>query len=142
MALIIFLGIESDRFPDFLYLEELLARLVPLFARSQRLLRQLFGFDAKLALELQIAELLLLDILEKLLMLLVDTARSLLETIPQHLFIFIGHRADFSPLVVQLRSLWNAFDDRRFEHQRFGLFAQSQLLLVILLQVEIAPTPC
>ena len=68
-GIVIFLGSESDRFPDFLYLEELLARLVPLFARSQRLLRQLFGFDAKLALELQIAELLLLDILEKLLML-------------------------------------------------------------------------
>ena len=137
-GIVIFLGSESDRFPDFLYLEELLARLVPLFARSQRLLRQLFGFDAKLALELQIAELLLLDILEKLLMLLVDTARSLLETIPQHLFIFIGHRADFSPLVVQLLQFVERLDDRRFEHQRFGLFAQSQLLLVILLQVEIA----
>ena len=137
-GIVIFLGSESDRFPDFLYLEELLARLVPLFARSQRLLRQLFGLDTKLALEFQIAELLLLDILEKLLMLLVDTARSLLETIPQHLFIFIGHRADFSPLVVQLLQFVERLDDRRFEHQRFGLFAQSQLLLVILLQVEIA----
>ena len=137
-GIVIFLGSESDRFPDFLYLEELLARLVPLFARSQRLLRQLFGLDTKLALEFQIAELLLLDILEKLLMLLVDTARSLLETIPQHLFIFIGHRADFTPLVVQLLQFVERLDDRRFEHQRFGLFAQSQLLLVILLQVEIA----
>ena len=137
-GIVIFLGSESDRFPDFLYLEELLARLVPLFARSQRLLRQLFGLDTKLALEFQIAELLLLDILEKLLMLLVDTARSLLETIPQHLFIFIGHRADFTPFVVQLLQFVERFDDRRFEHQRFGLFAQGQLLLVILLQIEIA----
>ena len=73
-----------------------------------------------------------------LLMLFVDTARRRLETLPEHLFIFIGYGARLAPLVMQLLQLVERLHNRRLQHQRFGLLAEGDLLLVVLLQVEVA----
>ena len=71
-------------------------------------------------------------------MLFVDARRSRFETLPQRLFVFVGHGTRLTPLVVELLQLVERLHDRRLGHQSLGLLAQGCFLLVILLQIQIA----
>ena len=87
--------------------------------------------------QFEIFRLLGLDVLEEGLMLLVYTARSLLETLPKRLLELIGDGARLTPLVVEFLQFVKCLHDRRFQNQRLGRFAQRELLLVVLFQIEI-----
>ena len=137
-TVVVLLGCEADGFPGLLDLQQAVARTVPLLAGRERLCGQLLGGGAKLRLEFEVLDLLALERFEMLLMLFVDTARRRLEALPEHLFIFIGYGARLAPLVMQLLQLVERLHDRRLQHQRFGLLAEGDLLLVVLLQVEVA----
>ena len=137
-ARVVLLRGETDGLPHLLNLQQTVVGAVPLLARGAELLRQLLGLLAEARLQLEILQLLGLDILEESLMLLVDAARSLLETLPERLLELVGHGARLAPLVVEFLQLAERLDDRRLQRQRLGRLAQRDLLLVILLQIEVA----
>ena len=135
---IVLLRREADRLPHLLYLQQTVAGPVPLLARGVELLGKLFGLLAEPRFQFEIFRLLGLDVLEEGLMLLVYTARSLLETLPKRLLELIGDGARLTPLVVEFLQFVKCLHDRRFQNQRLGRFAQRELLLVVLFQIEVA----
>ena len=136
-TVVVLLRGETDGLPRLLNLQQTLVGAVPLLEGRQRLAHQLLGRHAEPLLQFEVVHLFGLQRLEVLLVLLVDAARSLLETLPERLLVFVGHGARFAPLVVELLQLVERLDNRRLEHQRLGLLAEGNLLLVVLLQVEV-----
>ena len=137
-ARIVLLGGEAYRTPYLLYLKQTLARLVPLLTRRIWLLDQSFRLLAQVGLQFEVLHLLLLDALEILLMLFVYARRGGLEPLPQRILVFIGHGTRLAPLVMQFLQLVERLHRRRLGYERLGLLAQLELLLVVLLQVQIA----
>ena len=137
-SVVVLLGCEADGLPRLLNLQQTVVGTVPLLEGGQRLGHQLLGRHAEPLLQFEVVHLLGLQRLEVLLVLLVDAARGLLEALPERLLVFIGHGTRLAPLVVELLQLVERLDDGRLEHQRLGLLAERHLLLVVLLQVEVA----
>ena len=74
-----------------------------------------------------------------LLMLFVDTARRGFETLPERLLVLIGDGTRLAPLVMEFLQLVERLDDGRLQHQRLGLLAEGDLLLVVLFQSPTNP---
>ena len=137
-AVVVLLRGETDRLPCFLDLEQTVAGPVPLLARGEGLGGQLLGGHAQFGLQPEVLHLFGLQRLEVLLVLLVDAARRGLEALPERLLVFVGDGARLAPLVMEFLQLVECLDNRRLEQQGFGLLTEGHLLLVVLLQIEVA----
>ena len=99
---VVFFRGETDRFPYFLDFDQLFRGFVPLLAGDRRSGDQFLGLDAKLGFQVEVFLLFLFQLVEMFLMPFVDFRTGFAETVPQLFLVFVGHRAYFAPLFVQL----------------------------------------